>query len=180
MLMASDEKPQGGDRAETDRSLTDERRKTDEELTKRRLRGEAEADAVVACLHDSREGFPTLFLLDELLRGTNTIERLAAGEAVLRALLAPQGEVSSHAVMVATHDGEMVSMLDDLYSPFHFRETVGRDGLDFDYRRHPGPASTRTAIALLEVTGAPPEVVAAARARAEELEQEQETRGALH
>ncbi len=48
MPMASDEKPQGGERAETDRSLTDERRKTDEELTKRRLRDEAEADAVVA------------------------------------------------------------------------------------------------------------------------------------
>ena len=136
---------------------------------------QVEADGVVAMLHDATASQPTLFLLDELLRGTNTIERLAAGEAVLRALLTAHGVASPHAVIVATHDGELVSMLADCYAPFHFRETIGPEGLSFDYHRHEGPASTRTAIALLEATGAPAAVVEAARARAEELDRRRAT-----
>lgn len=131
---------------------------------------QVEADGVVTMLRDATAAQPTLFLLDELLRGTNTIERLAAGEAVLRALLAGGPHGSPHVVIVATHDGELVSMLADCYAPFHFRETIGPGGLSFDYQRHEGPASTRTAIALLEATGAPAAVVAAARARAEALD----------
>ena len=131
---------------------------------------QVEADGVVTMLQDANARQATLFLLDELLRGTNTIERLAAGEAVLRALLTAHAGASPHAVIVATHDGELVSMLADRYAPFHFRETIGPEGLSFDYHRHEGPASTRTAIALLEATGAPAAVVAAARARAEELD----------
>lgn len=131
---------------------------------------QVEADGVVALLHESRESVATIFLLDELLRGTNTIERLAAGEAVLRALLGDHGGNSPHAVIVATHDGELVSMLADRYVPFHFRETIGPGGLSFGYQRHEGAASTRTAIALLEATGAPREVVEAARRRAGELD----------
>ncbi len=131
---------------------------------------QVEADGVVTMLNESRQDLPTLFLLDELLRGTNTVERLAAGEAVLRSLVADHAATSPHVVMVATHDGELVSMLAGLYAPFHFRETIAPDGLHFDYCRRIGPASTRTAIALLEATGAPQELVAAARARAEELD----------
>lgn len=131
---------------------------------------QVEADGVVGMLHDAAAPTPTLFLLDELLRGTNTVERLAAGEAVLRALLAGPEGGAAHVVLVATHDGELVSMLSGLYQPFHFRETAGPEGLSFDYQRREGPASTRTAIALLESTGAPKSVVDAARARAEELD----------
>ena len=131
---------------------------------------QVEADGVVELLRDAEADPPTLFLLDELLRGTNTIERLAAGEAVLQALLGGHASRSPHVVMVATHDGELVSMLEGRYAPFHFRETIGPEGLIFDYRRRAGPASTRTAIALLESTGAPKAVVEAARARAEQLD----------
>jgi hypothetical protein len=133
---------------------------------------QVEADGVVEMLHDAAGREPTLFLLDELLRGTNTVERLAAGEAVLRAFLDEAGEEARHVVMVATHDGELVTMLGGSYVPFHFRETVAADGLHFDYRRREGPASTRTAIALLEATGAPTSVIAAARARADELDRQ--------
>lgn len=131
---------------------------------------QVEADGVVQLLDESRQAQPTLFLLDELLRGTNTIERLAAGEAVLNALLVDGVGKPPHAVIVATHDGELVSMLAELYTPMHFRETIGPEGLSFDYRCRAGPASTRTAIALLESTGAPKEVIEAARARAKELD----------
>lgn len=131
---------------------------------------QVEADGVVGLLNEATEERPTLFLLDELLRGTNSVERLAAGEAVLRALLADHAGGSPHVVIVATHDGELVSMLDGLYAPFHFQESIGPEGLIFDHRRREGPASTRTAIALLEATGAPPAVIRQARSRAEQLD----------
>jgi DNA mismatch repair ATPase MutS len=131
---------------------------------------QVEADRVIELLAAATEPEPTLFLLDELLRGTNTVERLAAGEAVLRALLPVREPATPHVVIVATHDGELVAMLADRYQPFHFRETIAPGGLCFDYRRHAGPATTRTAIALLEATGAPAAVIAAARARADQLD----------
>ncbi len=131
---------------------------------------QVEAEGVVELLQESQSHTPTIFLLDELLRGTNTIERLAAGEAVLRALLDSCGQRSDHAVIVATHDGELVPMLRDVYEPWHFRETMGPEGLTFDYRRRKGPASSRTALALLEAAGAPHAVVDAARRRATELD----------
>ncbi len=101
---------------------------------------------------------PCLFLVDELFRGTNTTERVAAGLAVLEAL-----DRSPHLVMVATHDVELLAWLRDRYDAWHFREDVAADGLSFDYILRPGPGSTRNAIALLGVMGYPAEVVARAR-----------------
>lgn len=131
---------------------------------------QVEAEVVAGMLRDARGERPTLFLIDELLRGTNTVERLAAGEVILRALLGHDAHRSRHCAVVATHDGELVGMLEGWYAPFHFRESVTTEGLDFDHRRRSGPARTRTAIALLAATGVPPELIDAARRRAEALD----------
>lgn len=131
---------------------------------------QVEAEAVIRLLHEARDDIPTLFLLDELLRGTNTVERLAAGEAILRALPEGRGEHPAHAVVAATHDDELVALVRDLYAPVHFEETIGTEGFRFDYRLREGPARTRTAIALLEAGGAPVRVTASARERANELD----------
>lgn len=125
-----------------------------------------EAERVVELLGIADLATPMMFLLDELLRGTNTIERLAAGEAILRRLV--QG--GANVALVATHDGELVGMLADRYRPWHFAETIVAGELRFKYRREPGPARTRTALALLASAGAPAEVVEAARRRAAELD----------
>lgn len=101
-----------------------------------------------------------LFLFDELFRGTNTAERVAAGEAVLSTLAASR----RHLVLAATHDGELVDRLAGSYAPVHFTEHIDATGLSFDYRLRPGPATSRNAIALLELEGAPPHLIAAARA----------------
>ncbi len=136
----------------------------------------AEAKRIVELLHDVETQPPTVFLLDELLRGTNTIERLAAGESVLRGLLAPsttdsathsETALASHAVIVATHDGELVTRLCDCYRAWHFRESTDNGTLSFDFQRRSGPSTTRTAIALLALSGAPDAVVSLAHALAE-------------
>jgi hypothetical protein len=121
-----------------------------------------EVEQVVSRLRASESPAQHLFILDELFRGTNAVERIAAGEAVLRELLVANGRRKPHFVFAATHDAELVGMLDDLYDPFHFADTITDDELTFEYRLRRGPATTRNAIALLKSRGAPASVVARA------------------
>ena len=81
-----------------------------------------------------------------------------------------------HRVITATHDGELVDLLRDTYAPFHLTDSLGADGLVFDYRLKHGPATTRNAIALLRLSGAPAGVVNRALQRAAQLDAER-TRG---
>ncbi len=129
-----------------------------------------EVEAVLSRLKASVSIEPHLFLFDELFRGTNAVERIAAGEAVLRELVRSSGGGPPHVVLAATHDAELVELLRNDYSAFHFEDSIGPEGLTFDYRLAPGPATTRNAITLLELHGAPSTVVAAALARAAELD----------
>jgi hypothetical protein len=105
-------------------------------------------------VHASEDGRPHLFLLDELFRGTNTIERIAAGKAVLSFLAH-----GPHLTLVSTHDIELVPLLSDSHAPYHFRESVAGGALVFDYRLRPGPSSTRNAIALLASAAFPESLV---------------------
>ena len=130
-----------------------------------------EVDIVLGLVENARHGEPSLFLFDELFRGTNTIERLAAGEAVLRDLPCDAEGHPAHLVIAATHDGELVDMLAGRYTPWSFQETVAPDGLVFDFKIRPGRATTRSAIALLEIRGAPTDLVERARRTATRLDQ---------
>ena len=116
---------------------------------------------------------PTLFLFDELFRGTNRVERLAAGEAVMRALV----DGRPHVAVVATHDAELVELLADRYRPVHFDGHLDDGVLRFDYRVREGRATSRNAIALLQQRGAPASLIAAAAARASALDASAEASG---
>jgi len=102
----------------------------------------------------SRDDENFLFLLDEIYRGTNTIERIAASKEVLKWLNRPHSFV-----LASTHDLELVDLLKDEYSFYHFAETVGDQELSFDYKIKPGQSSTKNAIKLLKVWGYPDEIV---------------------
>lgn len=95
-----------------------------------------------------------LFLLDELFKGTNTIERIAIAKAVLSAL-AKHGNI----VFASTHDIELASLLADQYSLYHFCENVSDNKLQFDYLLKPGPVTERNAIRIIELYGYPSEVI---------------------
>jgi hypothetical protein len=117
----------------------------------------AEVEAVAALVHAKSDDAPCLFLLDEIFRGTNTTERVAAGFAVLSYL----GR-GADIVIVATHDIELIDLLGDRYVTKHFREQVAGGQMMFDYRIHDGPTAGRNAIALLEMVKLPAELVAEA------------------
>ncbi len=127
-----------------------------------------EVEAIVDMLAAAAGGVPHLFLVDELFRGTNTVERIAAGAAVLRRL--PGAGQARHLVVAATHDRELVALLAGDYAPAHLSDAIGADGLVFDYRLQAGPATTRNAIALLALSGASEALIGDARSLAAELD----------
>jgi MutS domain V len=100
---------------------------------------------------------PVLYLLDEMLQGTNTAERRVAARAVIRHLLVVGaiGGVTSHDLTLADAPD-----LVPRRRAFHFRERVepGEDGtrLSFDYVLRPGVATTRNALRLLAAVGLGP------------------------
>lgn len=103
----------------------------------------------------AQEQSPCLFALDELFKGTNTTERIAAGKAVLAHL-----NRGPHIVLCSTHDVELAELLrDDRYELHHFREEVAQGRLVFDYRLHTGPLTTRNAIRILELYDYPPALI---------------------
>jgi len=104
---------------------------------------------------------PILCVVDEVLRGTNTIERVAASCEVLRSL-AEAGTLC----LAATHDIELCDLLDGAYRLFHFEEQVGGEEMLFDYVLRPGKATSRNAINLLRLLGVDEGIVERAHARA--------------
>ena len=112
-------------------------------------------------LDAAAEPGPVLCAVDEVLRGTNTVERIAAASAVLETL-ADRGVLC----LAATHDAELTTLLAGRYTACHFTEQLEGDEISFDYRLRPGPAVTRNAIELLRIMGVEADVVDRARRRA--------------
>ena len=109
----------------------------------------------------SEEGCRVLCFVDEVLRGTNTIERIAASAQILRSL----GE--NVLCFAATHDIELTSLLDDKFDNYHFEEEINEGDIHFNYRLKNGKATTRNAIKLLELMGYSREIIEEASAMAE-------------
>lgn len=109
-------------------------------------------------MHDLiREVVPapqSFFILDEVFKGTNTVERIAAAKAILSYL-----NRYNNLVFVSTHDIELSAMLSDDYELYHFSESVIEGQLSFDHKLKPGQLTTRNAIKLLEIAGYPQEII---------------------
>ncbi len=104
---------------------------------------------------DAAQGkVPVLCFVDEVLRGTNTAERIAASSRILRHL-AEAGVIC----FAATHDIELTTMLGDVFDNYHFSEQVTEEGVTFDYCLKEGKATSRNAIRLLQMLGYPQEIV---------------------
>ena len=104
-----------------------------------------------------------LFLIDEIFRGTNTVERIAASTAVLRHLGQEQ------MVLVTTHDLELQDLLGNEYDMYHFQERIVEGRCDFDYIIQAGPARSRNAIRLLELSGYPESITREAMRMADQI-----------
>lgn len=99
-------------------------------------------------LDNVKSGKQILCLIDEVLRGTNTVERIAASAHVLKSLSA-----DNVMCFAATHDIELTHLLEDYYCNYHFQEEVLENDIKFNYQLYKGRATSRNAIKLLSIIG---------------------------
>ena len=94
---------------------------------------------------------PGLFLMDELLSGTNSHDRRVGTESIVRGL------VHRHAIgIVTTHDlalTDIAATLDGRAANFHFGDTFANGNLSFDYKLLPGIAESTNALELMRSIG---------------------------
>lgn len=95
-----------------------------------------------------------LCFVDEVLRGTNTVERIAAASEIMRSF---SGE--NMLCFAATHDIELTQLLADVYDNYHFEEEIENNDILFPYKLLKGPANTRNAIKLLSLMGYPDSLI---------------------
>jgi hypothetical protein len=111
----------------------------------------AEVNKLKRVVVSAREHAPVLFLLDEILHGTNSRERQVGARWVLAELLR-EGAIGA----VSTHDEELCRLppnLMDRVALVHLREGVENGRMTFDYKVYPGPVTSGNALRLMQLVG---------------------------
>ena len=108
------------------------------------------------------QGRQVLCFIDEVLRGTNTVERIAASCEILKNL-----QQKGTRCFAATHDIELTDLLSEFYDNYHFEEEIKDGDIVFPYRLMEGKATTRNAIRLLSIIGYEEAIIENAEKRAE-------------
>ena len=99
----------------------------------------------------SKGSMPVLFLLDELLSGTNSYDRRIGTESFVRSLLA-RGAIG----LVTTHDlalAEIAQRIGSAAANFHFEDAFEHGKLHFNYKLTPGIVQTTNALMLMRSIG---------------------------
>jgi DNA mismatch repair ATPase MutS len=94
---------------------------------------------------------PVLFLIDELLHGTNSHDRRVGGEAIVRGLV-DRGAIG----LITTHDLALAHIADSLApraANVHFEDHLENGRIRFDYRLRPGVVRKSNAIELMRSVG---------------------------
>lgn len=97
-----------------------------------------------------------MIVVDEILKGTNTKERVAASKAIMHYI-----SDRRCAAMIATHDNELTE--NNQYAKYYFTSSVKDNDIVFDYVIHQGICTEANAITLLSFLGYPEEIVTEAR-----------------
>jgi hypothetical protein len=110
----------------------------------------AEISRLGAVVQRARAERKVLFLLDEVLGGTNSHDRRVGAEAIVRSLLAA-GAIG----LVTTHDLALaeIAEADDRLVNVHFEDTIEEGRIRFDYRLKPGVVTRSNALALMRAVG---------------------------
>jgi DNA mismatch repair ATPase MutS len=111
----------------------------------------AEVERVSDTIRCAQEGKAVLFLIDEILSGTNSFDRRAAAEVVIKTLLA-DGAIGA----LSTHDLALTAIAEDSTCDgvlIHMESDNPDDPLDFDYHVKPGVSRLSSASAILRMMG---------------------------
>jgi len=112
-----------------------------------------EAKTIKRIIDSLNDKTSILCILDEIFRGTNTIERISAATQLLNFLANKKCFT-----VAATHDLELAELVNHKYENYHFREEIIDKDIKFDYILKRGPCRTRNALKILESLGYPEEI----------------------
>ena len=117
---------------------------------------QAEAISIRNIIKHAETGYPrqSLIIIDEIFRGTNTIERIAAAKAVLSYFIE-----NKCFVLVSTHDLELATLLGNDFKVFSFEERSGDNRLTFDYKIKTGLLKNKNGIAVLKGLDYPQQII---------------------
>ena len=127
--------------------------RTQDSLLDGRSRFQAEIDRIHHIMEDAEESPPLLFLLDEVLAGTNSHDRQIGARAILTGLLdrGALGLVTTHDLALAeietARPGQVVNV--------HFEDHLADGEICFDYKMRPGVVERSNAIELMRAVGLP-------------------------
>jgi hypothetical protein len=125
--------------------------RVEDSLEAGRSRFYAEILRIRTIVDAARGPVPLLFLLDEILHGTNSFDRRIGAEAIVRAL-AGCGAIG----LVTTHDLALTELPSRLNVPavnMHFEDRLENGRMVFDYRMRPGVVEHSNALALMRAIG---------------------------
>jgi DNA mismatch repair ATPase MutS len=111
----------------------------------------AEITRLGAIMRRAAEAPPLLFLIDELLHGTNSHDRRIGAEAIVRGLV-DRGAIG----LVTTHDLALAHVADALGTRganVHFADDLENGRMHFDYRIRPGVVQKSNALELMRSVG---------------------------
>lgn len=125
---------------------------------------QAEAMAILDIVKQSElPGLKSLVIIDEIFRGTNTIERISAAMSVLSYLTE-----NRNFVFASTHDLEIAELMGN-NTVYSFEETMEDGKLAFDYTLKPGLLKKKNGIAVLQRLGFPERIIENANAASARL-----------
>ncbi|MEN6389098.1 MAG: DNA mismatch repair protein [Syntrophomonas sp.] len=105
----------------------------------------------VKMIIDQVERAKVFFLLDELFKGTNSVDRHIAAKTIIHHL-----KESQASGMVSTHDLDLEVLENESKGKvlnYHFKENYKGDKISFDYKLRRGVSDTRNAIFLIKASG---------------------------
>ena len=110
----------------------------------------AEIERLRDIVNLARAGLPTLFLLDELLSGTNSHDRRIGAESLVRGLV-DRGAIG----LVTTHDLALARIAETMDGAInvHFEDHLENGEIRFDYRLRPGVVTRSNALELMRAVG---------------------------
>lgn len=126
-----------------------------------------EAKSLKRLLDAAKEDGYALTIVDEVLKGTNTIERIAASYSILKSF-----KQDNVIMLAATHDIELTRMLEEEYSSYYFTEEVSKESVTFPYKINKGFCYNKNAIRLLDMLGYDKDIISDAKEKADRFEKE--------
>ncbi len=113
-----------------------------------------EVNVIYKMIEQSRNKTQNIFIIDEIFKGTNTIERISLAKATLEYLNA-----GNNIVIASSHDLELLDLLNDKFERYYFGETVNENKLNFSHKIKEGAFASKNAIKIVEIEGYPAELV---------------------